>query len=362
MRSDWKLAFAATLAAFGLSLLAGARRPVVQHGDAAALSRPALSRPGSRPEEARPGGGAAHPAQIPPAGWWQIAQRVARQFSDHRLMTEAAGITFYALLALFPALAAFVSLYGLFADPATIATQVDALAGLLPGGGVEIITGQVRALASSSNQALGVGLLLGLATSLWSANQGMKAIFDALNVVYDERERRGYVRRTLVSLVFTMGSLAFAAVCMAAIVAVPVALAMIDPGPAITWALRLLRWPLLLGVMSVFLAFVYRFGPSREQARWRWVSWGSVLAVLVWMAGSAGFSWYVANFGGYNKTYGSLGAAVGFMTWIWISAIVVLLGAEVNAELEHQTARDTTTGPDQPLGTRGATKADTLPG
>jgi membrane protein len=232
---------------------------------------------------------------------------------------------------------------------------------LLPGGGMDIIQAQLHTLTSNGSQTLGFALALSLATALWSANAGTKGLFDALNVVYDEREKRGYIRRTALSLAFTLGLLVFVLIAMAVVIALPVALNFVGVGETADTLLRLLRWPLLLLAVSGVLAFAYRFGPSRATARWTWVSWGSGFAAVTWVLGSAAFSWYVASFGSYNKTYGSLGAAVGFMTWIWLSAMIVLLGAELNAETEHQTAHDTTTGQPAPMGARGATKADTLP-
>lgn len=358
MNRGEKLLLVVLLAAMGMSIAvperieavatAQGRRPPPANYDAA-----------FRQAAAGHGREADSPSEIPARGWWDITKRVVQQFSDHRLMTEAAGITFYALLALFPALAALISLYGLFADPNTIADQLNALPGMVPSGGMQIISDQMHSLASN-HSALGFGALLGLATSLWSANQGIKSLFDALNVVYDEREKRGYIWRTALSLMFTVGTLLFVIVAMAAVVALPVALGFIGLGDTSDLLLKSLRWPFLLVAISMFLAFVYRYGPSREHARWRWVSWGGVLAAVLWVLVSAAFSYYVSHFGSYNKTYGSLGAAIGFMTWIWISSMVVLTGGEVNAEMEHQTARDTTTAPRKPLGQRGAIKADTV--
>ncbi|WP_270933984.1 YihY/virulence factor BrkB family protein, partial [Falsiroseomonas oryzae] len=310
------------------------------------------------PKQGGPGRDAAAPQDIPPTGWWQIVRRTFSQAAEDRLLTEAAGVTFYTLLALFPAIAALVSLYGLVADPATVSQHLEQLGGVVPGGGMELIEEQVRRVSEKPSGALGFGAIAGLAISLWSANQATKAMFDALNVVYEEKEKRGFIRLTLTSLAFTLGGLVFAVVTMLAVVVVPVVLNVIGLGSTAEWILRLARWPILLVLVGLLLAALYRFGPSRETARWRWVSWGSAVATLVWLAGSLGFSWYVESFGNYNETYGSLGAVIGFMTWVWISAAVVLLGGELNAEMEHQTARDTTTGPERPMGTRGARMAD----
>ncbi len=321
-------------------------------------NKPGSTRSGVEAGSARDGRDAARPTEIPAAGWWAILKRVAAQVSADRVMTEAGGVTFFSLLAIFPAIAAMISLYGLFADPRTVSEHLAAMDGLLPGGGLDIIKEQVKSLTSGAPKALGFGVLAGFAASLWSANQGIKALFDALNVVNDEVESRGFLHRTALTLGFTVGALLFILLALAAVVVLPAVLAFIGLGGVLDFVLRFARWPLLLAAIGLFLALVYRYGPSREAAKWRWVSWGSAFAAVAWVIGSVGFSWYVANFGSYNKTYGSLGAVVGFMTWIWISTIIILVGGELNAEMEHQTARDTTTGPEQPKGTRGAAKSD----
>ncbi|MBV9747437.1 MAG: YihY/virulence factor BrkB family protein [Acetobacteraceae bacterium] len=309
----------------------------------------------------RTGAGAGHdattPSEIPARGWWAIAKRVASNVSADGLMTQAAAITFYALLSLFPALAALVSIYGLFANPATIEDQLKALSGVVPSGGMQLVTDQVHSLTSHGS-ALSIGAVIGLVTSLWSANQGTKAMFQGLNVAYEEKEKRGFFRLTAITLAFTLGGILFVVIALAAVVAVPIALNVLGLGGITGVLLRALRWPALLVVIAILLACLYRIGPSREHARWRWLTWGSAFAAVAWVIVSLAFSWYVASFGSYNKTYGSLGAVVGFMTWIWLSATVVLVGAELNAEMEHQTARDTTTGPEKPRGARDATKAD----
>ena len=300
------------------------------------------------------------PAEIPPRGWKDIAWRVYDQFSQDRVMSVAAGVTYYALLALFPAVAALVSIYGLFADPGTIESNLSALAGVLPGGALEIIGEQVKRIASKGGGTLGFGFILGLVISLWTANAGMKALFDALNIVYDEREKRGFVALNIQSIAFTVGGMAFILLALGGIVALPILLDVVGLRSGTEWLLSIGRWPALLAIVVLALALVYRYGPSRERAQWKWVTPGSLVAAVLWLAASMLFSWYVSNFGNYNETYGSLGAVIGFMTWIWLSSIVILMGAEVNAEMEHQTAKDTTEGAPEPLGVRGATMADTL--
>jgi membrane protein len=300
------------------------------------------------------------PSEIPARGWWAILKRTANQVSEDRVMTEAAGITFYTLLALFPAIAALISIYGFFADPAAVAGHLSAVSGIVPGGGMQIIEEQVQRIASQGRTSLGFGALIALGISLWSANQAMKALVDALNVVYEEPERRGFVLRTLVTLGFTITGILFVLLAMAGVVVLPVVLGFLGLEGTTDLLLRLARWPVLALVIMLMLAAIYRYGPSREKAQWRWVTWGSGVATVGWLAGSIGFSWYVTNFGSFNETYGSLGAVIGFMTWIWLSGIVVLVGAELDAEMEHQTAQDTTTQPARPMGQRGAHMADTV--
>ncbi|CCD91611.1 conserved membrane hypothetical protein [Bradyrhizobium sp. ORS 375] len=300
------------------------------------------------------------PSEIPAKGWKDVLYRVYENVTEHRIVALAAGMTFYTLLAIFPALAALVAIYGLFSDPAKITVHLEQLQGLMPGGAIDIARDQLTRVSSKGSQALGVTFLVSLAISLWSANAAMKSLFDTLNVVYREPERRGFFKLNAISLTFTAGAILFALLAIAAIVVVPVVLQYVGLSDAADLLLRIGRWPAIFICVSLGLALIYRYGPDREEPKWRWISWGSALAAALWLGGSALFSWYAANFGSFNATYGSLGAAIGFMTWIWISAIVILIGAELDAELEHQTMRDTTTGHERPLGTRGATMADTV--
>jgi membrane protein len=230
---------------------------------------------------------------------------------------------------------------------------------VLPDGALQIIGDQVTRIASQKS-TLGFAFLGGLAISLWTANAGMKAMFEAMNVVYQEDEKRSFLELNLRTLGFTLGAIAFLLLALAAIVVVPIVLNYVGLQSGAELALSLLRWPLLFIVVLFALAVLYRYGPSRRNAQWKWITGGSLVAAILWLSGSLLFSWYVASFGNYNATYGSLGAAVGFMTWIWLSATIVLLGGEVNAEMEHQTAKDTTVGQPKPLGSRGAHMADTV--
>ncbi|MGJ4891383.1 YihY/virulence factor BrkB family protein [Bradyrhizobium sp. HKCCYLRH3099] len=300
------------------------------------------------------------PAEIPARGWKDVLFRVYENVTEHRIVALAAGMTFYTLLAIFPALAALVAVYGLFSDPAKITGHLEQLQGVMPGGAIDIARDQLTRVSANGSQALGITFLVSLAISLWSANAAMKSLFDTLNVVYREPERRGFFKLNAISLLFTGGAILFALLAIGAVVVLPVLLNTLGLSDVGDLVLRIGRWPAIFVCVSLGLALIYRYGPNREEPKWRWISWGSALAAALWLAGSALFSWYAANFGSFNATYGSLGAAIGFMTWIWISAIVILIGGELDAELEHQTTRDTTTGPEKPLGARGATMADTV--
>ena len=310
----------------------------------------------------QPGRGrkAAAPWQIPWTGWKDILWRTYQELSDDRLVAVAAGVVFYGLLAVFPAITALVSLYGLFADANTINQHLTLAADILPQGGLDIVQDQVNRITSKADATLGFGFLFGLALALWSANAGIKAIIDALNVVYDEKEKRGFFWLNLTSLAFTVAAIISLLLAIAAVIVLPVLLNYIGLSDFSETLLRVLRWPALLVLIIMGLAVLYRFGPSRTEPRWEWLSVGSVAAAVAWLVASALLSWYLANFANYDATYGSLGAAIGFMMWLWISAIVILFGAELNSEIEHQTARDSTVGGDKTFGRRGAAMADTL--
>lgn len=303
---------------------------------------------------------AGSPLHIPWIGWKDILWRTYAGIGDDRLLAIAAGVVFYSLLALFPAITAGVSVYALFADTATIAGHIADLSYLLPTGAIDIVSEQVHRIVQHGAEQLTLGFVVGLGIAIWSANAGMKAIFDALNVIYDEDEHRGFIKLNLISLLFTVCAIALVAAMVMSVVVVPLALAHVGLQSSAGAIAAYGRWPAMFVVVILGLSVLYRFGPSRQFAQWRWLSVGSMFAAATWMVTSLAFSWYVANFGNYNATYGSLGAAIGMMMWMWLSIIVVLVGAELNSEIEHQTARDTTTGPALPLGARGATMADTV--
>jgi membrane protein len=273
--------------------------------------------------------------------WTEFAQLFYSAIGQHRVVSIAAGVTFFVLLAIFPAIAALVSIYGIFSDPGTIGSHLEDLSSFLPGGAIEIIGDQLGRVASGGKTRLGATFLFTLALSVWSANAGMKALFDALNIVYDAKEHRGLIKLNAISLAFTVAALLVMLVAITTVVVLPVALNYAGLETMGAAMLELARWPALYAIVVLALAFIYRFGPDREHAQWHWITWGSATAALLWIVTSILFSWYAANFGAYNKTYGSLGAAVGFMTWIWISCIVILAGAEIDAVLERLDRRTT---------------------
>ncbi|MES2343566.1 MAG: YihY/virulence factor BrkB family protein [Pseudomonadota bacterium] len=312
-------------------------------------------------ETAEPGRGrlADAPHRIPMRGWKDVLWRTYREVTCDRLSAVAGGVTFYTLLALFPAIGVFVSLYGLFNDVTAVQAQLVQFAAVIPSSVIDIVGDQMLRLATRPHASLSAAFVVSLLLSVWSANAAMKALFDGLNIAYDEAEKRSYLFRTAMTYAFTLGLLVFLTLVSAILVAVPLYLR--DAGfadLALVWVP--MRWLVILGLAATAFAMVYRYGPSRAHARWRWVSPGGMFAALLWLGGSLGFSWYVNNVAHFDATYGSLGAVIGFMMWIWFSVMVVLIGAELNAEIEHQTALDSTTGAPQPMGARGAAMADTV--
>src|SRR3984957_8450778 len=277
----------------------------------------------------QPGRGrhASSPWQIPLRGWKDILWRTYERIGEDRLLAVAAGVAFYGPLAPFPAITVLVSLYCPFAKAATINQRLSAASCLLPESAMSIVRGQVNRLAAKGDAKLGFGFIIGLGIALWSANSGMKAILDALNVVYEEKEKRGFIKLTLFSFGFTLAAIAAVLLALGAVVVMPVALNYLGLHAVTDFLLRALRWPVLLALIITALAVLYRFGPSRRGPRWQWISVGSVVAAAAWLGASGLLSWYLASFASYDATYGSLGAGIGLMMWMWVSSIVILFGA-----------------------------------
>ncbi|MAM87371.1 MAG: hypothetical protein CME36_08695 [unclassified Hahellaceae] len=300
------------------------------------------------------------PLQIPLKGWRDILIRVVSETLKDNLGLVSAGVAFYFLLAVFPSIAAFVSIYGLIYDPADAQQQVSSMMGLLPEEARKLMLDQMQALTGGSQKALGIGAVVSILLALVSAMRGTMALMIALNIVYEERETRNFIMLRLVAFALTIASVLFIIIALALVAALPAVLQQIGFGSWVATAFSLARWPLLALLFIIILSTMYRLGPSREKAKWRWVTMGSVVATLLWLCGSALFSWYVSGFANYNETYGSLGAVVILLMWFYVTAYIILIGGELNSELEHQTGEDSTISPEQPMGQRGAHVADTL--
>jgi membrane protein len=302
------------------------------------------------------GRGADTPQEIPAKGWMDIAKRTGKEVKQDQVPLLAAGVAFYVLLALFPAIIAGVSIYGLVADPQTVRDQINRLAETLSPETAKLIGQQIQQVTSSAGGALGLATVIGILTALWSASSGMKALITGVNLAYDEPEGRKFVKLRGLSILMTLGAMVLLAVALALIVGFP---AVPDSWPTVLqWTAAILRFVLLAVLLMAGLAALYRYAPDRDKPKWGWASPGSVVATVLWVLASVGFSIYVNAFGNYNKTYGALAGIIILMFWLYLTAFVVLVGAELNAEMELQTAKDTTAGPEQPLGERDAHAAD----
>ena len=325
---------------------------------AAAGSEPPARHTTSQAEVADGGRGrrAERPQQIPPKGWKEIALRLKTEIKQDQVPLLSAGVAFYALLALFPAIIAAVSIYGLVADPETVRSQLERLTQLLSPETAAILGDQIKQITAGAGGALGLATVLGILTALWSASSGMKALITGVNLAYDETETRKFLKLRGLALLLTLGAMVLMGMALALIVAFP---ALTNDWPtALRWTASILRWLLLAALLIAGLAVLYRYAPDRDEPKWTWVTWGSGIATLLWVAASLAFSFYVAQFGNYNKTYGALAGIVILLFWLFLTAFVVLVGAELNTEMELQTAKDTTAGPERPLGERQAHAAD----
>ena len=300
------------------------------------------------------------PSEIPPRGWFAVLKRVKAEVKEDNVTLLAAGVAFYAMLAIFPAIIAVVTVYGMVADPAQVQSQIGEFAKSLPSGADELLTGQLKTVTQAGRQSLSIGLAVSLLAVLWTASGGIQGLVKGLNLVYDEKETRGFLKLRGLSLLLTLGAILMAVVAIALVAVFPAVVDDLKLGQAGQLAASIARWVVLALLVLSAVAVLYRYAPDRANPRWRWVSWGAVVALVLWLLGSIGFSWYVDNFGKYNQTYGALAAVIILLLWLFLSAFVVLLGAEIDAEIERQTVRDTTTGPERPMGQRDAEVADTV--
>jgi membrane protein len=299
---------------------------------------------------------AEQPQQIPPKGWLDIAKRTAKEVKADQVPLLSAGVAFYTLLALFPAAIAIVSIYGLVADPATVRDQIEKLTEMLSPSTADLVGEQIKQVTGAAGGALGLATVLGILTALWSASSGMKALITGVNLAYDETETRKFFKLRGLAILLTLGAMVLLVVAGATIVGYP---PIADTLPTVLrWVVGILRFAVLGGLLIVGLAVLYRYAPDRDQPKWSWASWGSVIATVLWVVASIGFAIYANSFGNYNKTYGALAGIIILMFWLFLTSFVVLVGAELNTEMELQTAKDTTKGPEKPMGERGGHAAD----
>ena len=302
---------------------------------------------------------ATSPWQMPWAAWKDVLLRTFKQQSEDNVSLVAAGVAFYSFLALVPLLGAVVLVYGIAADPQTVLSNMKSLTSVLPTDIAKLIGDQLMSVVQTSSGKKGLGLFIALAVSLWGARNAASALITALNIAYEEEETRGTVWVNVLALAITAGGVVMSVLALLAITALGYLETLLPhlPGPLIVLG-KFTSYLLLLLGAAAGAATLYRYAPNRRKAKWEWITPGSVLAALVWLLLTLGFGFYVSKFGNYNKTYGALATVVVLVTWLYLSAYIFLLGAELNSELEHQTAKDTTEGAPKPLGTRGAWSAD----
>ncbi|MFP5384797.1 MAG: YihY/virulence factor BrkB family protein [Bacteriovoracia bacterium] len=314
----------------------------------------------SKREDQDRGRNAESPRHIPYQGWKDVMKRVKSEVKSDRLSLVSAAMAYYALFAFVPSLTAIVLMYAWISDPSEIQQHMSAVSEFLPKEAQTIISDQLGQLSGQASGALRLGVIGALLIALWSASKGSKAIIEAMNIIYDEKEERGFFKLNFFALGMTLLAALLGILAIGVLVVVPAVMSFLDFVPFMGFIIQTVSWILLLAIFSFFLSFAYRFGPNRSNAKWKWVSSGAVISSVLWAIVSALFSWYAQEFGNFNKTYGSLGAIIVLMMWFYLSSFVILLGGEINAELEHQTKKDSTEEPDQPMGERNAYVADTL--
>lgn len=300
------------------------------------------------------------PHQIPPRGWKDILLRVKDEVANDRIAMVAGSVAFAWVIALFPLMIAVVSIYGLVADPADVEAQLASVSGILPEEARTLLGDQMRAIVSASSGALSLGVVLATLGALWAASGGVQSLITAINIAYGEEEGRSFFRLKLLSAGLTLAAIVMLSAAVFVVGVLPPLLDTVGLGDATQRALEVGRWPTLAVLAMVGLSVLYRYAPCRTKPKWHWVTWGGVIATLLWLGVTGLFSFYVSNFGKYNETYGAIGGVIVLLLWLHLTAFSILLGAEINAEMEHQTAKDSTAGEPAPLGRRGARMADTV--
>jgi membrane protein len=312
--------------------------------------------------ESSRGHSADKPRDIPAKGWKDIALRVKDQLNYDHVQVVSAGVAFYFFLALFPAIAAAVSIYGLLVSPEQVEQQMSQLASALPEQAHQMISEILHQMAGESDSNLGWTLVISILLSLYSSNKGIAAVFEGVNIAYDELDERGFFKKNGIELLFTLGAIVLGLLAIAVIGAWPGMVGNLGLPSVLQTLISWGRWIVLALIISLSLGLIYKVAPDRDNPEFKWVSWGAGIATLLWIGGSLLFSWYVNNFGSYDETYGSFAAIVILMLWFFLTAYIIILGAEINSEMEHQTRKDTTTGEDEPMGQRNAFHADNVAG
>jgi membrane protein len=298
------------------------------------------------------------PKQIPGRGWKDVLLRVKEQFTSDHIGIVSAGVAFYFFLSLFPMMSAMVAIYGLVFDAAQVEQHLSQLSSILPPQAHDVIAQQLHSIANTPNQGLGLALAFSILLSLWSANSGTKALFDGINIAYNQKEERGFFKLNGISLSITIGAIFVGLIAVALVIGFPALIDKIGLPETVSAIISYGRWPLLFMIIVLSISVIYKLGPNRDSPKFKWVTWGAAIAATLWIAGSLLFSLYINNFGNYEATYGAVAAVIILMLWFQLTSLSVLLGAEINSELEHQTAKDTTVGDPKPLGQRGGYHAD----
>lgn len=300
------------------------------------------------------------PTQISGAGWLDVLWRVKNNISRDYIPVLAAGIAFYGLLATFPIIVAVISTWAIILDPRQMADQISLISQLLPQAAADLIIEQADKTTENIDTGISLAAVGALLLAIYSASRGMYWLMQGLNIIYDERESRRLIKKAVITLLLTIGAIAMTIIALGVIAVIPVIINVLPLDDTIAMLIRFMRWPLLMVIVMLAVAVIYRYAPDRDEPRWHWISIGSIVAVLLWLVGSVGFSVYVSNLKDFNQIYGSLGAVVILLMWLWLSAFIVLMGAELNSEMEHQTEYDTTVGDRKRMGERDAHVADTV--
>lgn len=302
------------------------------------------------------------PSRIPQKGWKDISKRVFSQLKKDHVQIVSAGVGFYFFLALFPTILAAISIYSLILEPSQIEEHLNSVGRLLPAQAFDTIIGIIDPVLSQDNQELGLGLIISILISLWSANKGTSALFEGINIAYDEEDDRNFFKKNAITLGFTLGAIILGLISLLLVILFPVFIEKLNLPHAMEVVFTWSRW-VILGIILIFsLSMLYKIAPRRDNPKFRWVSWGAVIGSILWILGSILFSFYVDNFGSYDEGYGQFASVVILLLWFFLTAFIVLLGAEINSEMEHQTRKDTTVGEREPMGQRGAYHADHVAG